>query len=123
MRFVGASVLIIYEGEPTRLEDALEQWEAKILAEDALKAEPDSDSDDDEDEEDYDSDEDQEDDVDGTKEDARLAKECPPIMVKLIDFAHTWIAEGQGADEGVLLGLKTLRGLVQGRMKELEGLA
>jgi 1D-myo-inositol-tetrakisphosphate 5-kinase/inositol-polyphosphate multikinase len=123
MRFVGASVLIVYEGDLARLEDALENWETKIHQEDALKVEPEPDSD--EEDEMYESESEESDgsgDPDGAKEDAKMAKKCPPVVVKMIDFAHTWIAEGQGVDEGVLKGLRTLRGLVQGRSKELEAL-
>jgi 1D-myo-inositol-tetrakisphosphate 5-kinase/inositol-polyphosphate multikinase len=123
MRFVGASVLIVYEGDLARLEDALENWESKIHEEDALKVEPEPDSD--EEDEMYESESEDSDgsgDLDGAKEDAKMAKKCPPVVVKMIDFAHTWIAEGQGVDEGVLKGLRTLRGLVQGRSKELEAL-
>lgn len=117
MRFVGSSVLMVYEGDLVRLDDALEQWESKLSSRDPLAplSEPESDEDDDSEEEDE-----EEDDLDGTKEDAKLAKECPPVKVKMIDFAHTWIAEGEGVDEGVLKGLNTLRGLVQGRKRELE---
>lgn len=121
MRFVGASVLIVYEGDPTRLDDALTQWESKIHEEDPLK--PLEEEDDDEDMIDSESEDEEEDDLDGTKEDAKMAKDCPPVIVKMIDFAHTWIAEGQGVDEGVLKGLATLRSLISGRKAELEAAA
>lgn len=124
MRFVGASVLIVYEGDLARLEDALQQWEDRIHQEDALKSEPEPDSDEDDDDMyETDTESDELGDLDGEKEDAKMAKKCPPVTVKMIDFAHTWIAEGQGVDEGVLKGLRTLRGLVQGRMKELQAAA
>lgn len=121
MRFVGSSVLIVYEGDLTRLEDALAQWESRIHEEDPLK--PELDLEDDEDdmiESESESESDESDDLDGTKEDEKMAKKCPPVVVKMIDFAHTWIAEGQGVDEGVLTGLGTLRGLIRGRKAELE---
>ena len=37
------------------------------------------------------------------------------MTLKMIDFAHTRLVEGEGPDEGVLKGVRTLRGLVQGR--------
>jgi 1D-myo-inositol-tetrakisphosphate 5-kinase/inositol-polyphosphate multikinase len=120
MRFVGASVLIVYEGDLSRLEDALTQWESKIHEEDPLKP---VEEEDDEDMIESESEDESEDDLDGTKEDEKMAKECPPVIVKMIDFAHTWIAEGQGVDEGVLKGLTTLRSLIRGRKAELEALA
>jgi len=119
MRFVGASVLIVYEGDLSRLQDALSQWESKIHEEDPLKP---VEEEDDEDMIDSESEDESEDDLDGTKEDEKMAKECPPVIVKMIDFAHTWIAEGQGVDEGVLKGLATLRSLIRGRKEELEAL-
>jgi 1D-myo-inositol-tetrakisphosphate 5-kinase/inositol-polyphosphate multikinase len=119
MRFVGSSVLIIYEGDLPRLEDALEQWETRIHQEDPLKAELDM-EDDQDDMIDSESESDESDDLDGTKEDEKMAKNCPPVVVKMIDFAHTWIAEGQGVDEGVFKGLGTLRSLIEGRKAELE---
>lgn len=57
---------------------------------------------------------------DGTRSDARKARRCPPLTVKMIDFAHTRLCEGEGRDEGVVLGLKTLVGLVRGRLEEVE---
>ena len=120
MRFVGASVLIVYEGDLTRLEDALAQWESRIHEVDPLKP---VEEEEDDDIIESDSEDEEEDDLDGTKEDEKLAKECPPVIVKMIDFAHTWIAEGQGVDEGVLKGLATLRSLVRGRRTELESQA
>lgn len=117
MRFVGASVLIVYEGDPSRLDDALTQWESKIHEEDPFKP---VEEDEDEDTIESESEDDEEDDLDGTKEDEKMAKACPPVIVKMIDFAHTWIAEGQGVDEGVLKGIATLRSLIKGRKVELE---
>ena len=120
MRFVGSSVLVVYEGDLPRLEHALDQWEDKLKQRDPLAAEPEPSSDDEFDENEDEEDDDDDDlDLDGEKEDAKAAKECPPIRVKMIDFAHTWITEGEGVDHGVLKGLATLRGLVQGRRKEL----
>jgi 1D-myo-inositol-tetrakisphosphate 5-kinase/inositol-polyphosphate multikinase len=138
MRFIGSSVLVVYEGDAARLEDALDRWEVKIAKEKLLAAEKmatqgnipidtksddedeDEDEDDDlnEDEEVTDSDDDSAD-LDGVKEDAKLARRCPPFTVKMIDFAHTWMADGEGVDEGVLKGLETLRGLIRARADEV----
>ncbi len=46
-------------------------------------------------------------------------KPGPPYVVKLIDFAHTRITLGKGPDEGVLFGLDTLLGLIDGRIEQL----
>lgn len=122
MRFVGSSVLVVYEGDLPRLDHALDQWEEKLKQRDPLASEPEPNSDDESDEgEDDDDDDDL--DLDGEREDAKAAKDCPPILVKMIDFAHTWITEGDGVDHGVLKGLATLRSLVQGRKRELEAMA
>jgi 1D-myo-inositol-tetrakisphosphate 5-kinase/inositol-polyphosphate multikinase len=130
-RFIGSSVLIVYEGDPERLEDALDRWDAKqaqraLLASEGLGRGP-ADNDEDDDEDDDDSglfedgdDEDSstssdDDEDDGARADARKARRCPPVTVRMIDFAHTMLVEGEGPDEGVLKGLDTLRGLVRGR--------
>lgn len=44
----------------------------------------------------------------------------PAYAVKVIDFAHTKLEEGLGPDEGVLFGLKTTIGLLQGRIQEVQ---
>lgn len=43
-----------------------------------------------------------------------------PFSLRLIDFAHTRLAHGEGPDEGVLLGMRTLRKLLQGRKEEID---
>ena len=125
-RFIGASILIVYEGEPARLESALDRWEAKRAREAliAAAAPPDrqDDIDEDEDEDDYDEIDDEDsstssddDEDDRAAADAWRARRCPPVTLKMIDFAHTRLVEGEGPDEGVLKGVRTLRSLVQGR--------
>ncbi|WWC64261.1 uncharacterized protein I303_106871 [Kwoniella dejecticola CBS 10117] len=136
IRFVGASLLIVYEGDSEKLPLAIERYEKKkairalkangpsgineqrsAFSEDGSNAsESDSDSQD-ENSEDND-DEDEEDDKEG--EEKRERNECPPIRVKMIDFAHTWLTPDEGPDQGVLLGLKTLKGLIEGRKAEIE---
>lgn len=97
IRAVGASLLVVYESDPTRLAEcftALDEGRTK-WKEDA-EIDPDADSDE-EDEE-----------------------ETPlPISLHLIDFAHTFPTPGKGADEGVLLGLDKFTELVRGRLEEL----
>ena len=44
-----------------------------------------------------------------------------PFTLRLIDFAHTRLVQGQGKDEGFLLGLESTMRLILGRLGELEG--
>lgn len=122
LRAVGASVLVVYEGDPVRLEQALERFAAKrvTLAARSLAEGLDDDDDEEESDEEIESDSEDSDTDDGVKADERRAAKCPPLVVRLIDFAHTWLVEGEGPDQGVLLGLKTFRGLVQRRRDEVE---
>ena len=133
-RFIGASVLIVYEGDPERLADALERYDATKQARvsagtnaGTVEAGP-EDVDEDEDDEDEDllgdsdldsSTSSDDDSQDGTRADARRARRCPPFTLKMIDFAHTRLVQGEGVDEGVLLGLRTLRRLVKARREEV----
>ena len=130
-RFTGSSILIVYEGDPERLEDALERYEARRARRALLQAEapsaeaPDSEeewdvSDEDEDSASTSSDDDED---DGARADARRARRCPPFTLKVIDFAHTRLVEGEGPDEGVLKGIKTLKGLVKGRLEQVKAAA
>lgn len=43
-----------------------------------------------------------------------------PLEMRLIDFAHTRNAEGEGPDEGVLLGLRTVQSLLEALTAKLE---
>jgi hypothetical protein len=43
-----------------------------------------------------------------------------PFTLRLIDFAHTRLVQGQGKDEGFLLGLESTMRLIKGRLGELE---
>lgn len=129
MRAVGSSLLVVYEGDVERLAHALDRADANRVR-DAARAlnEDDGDDDEDDDPDEYPSDldesdsdtSDDSDDVDGVRADARAARRAPPLSVKLIDFAHTWLVEGDGADTGVLKGLETIRALVGGRMRDVE---
>lgn len=123
LRAVGASVLVVYEGDADRLAAAFERFDRRRVTMAARSLNP-ADSDEDEDaSESSDSDDCDDGDGDGASADARRARKCPPLVVRLIDFAHTWLEEGEGPDAGVLLGLHTLRGLVQRRRAEVEAVA
>ena len=97
---VGASLLIIYEADVERAKEGL-----AILAERAGFFE----------EEFEDEDEDDDDD------EGRVKKVGAPFVVKLIDFAHTSVALGQGPDQGVLLGVSTVLKLLDGRIAQISG--
>lgn len=43
-----------------------------------------------------------------------------PFSLRLIDFAHTRLAHGEGPDEGLLMGMRTLRRSLQGRREEID---
>ncbi|WWD06570.1 hypothetical protein V865_004663 [Kwoniella europaea PYCC6329] len=123
IRFVGGSLLIVYEGDPPKLEEALDRYQLnrlKSTTEEGVDKDRSAFSDDGSIPSDLDSDEESDEDEDEDEE-SRASRKCPPVRVKLIDFAHTWLAQGEGPDQGVLKGLSTLRGLLQGRKKEIEG--
>ncbi|KAL1410924.1 hypothetical protein Q8F55_001867 [Vanrija albida] len=130
LRAVGMSVLIVYEGDPARLGPALDRYEAKRVSRAAKGLARDESDDDDDvgylDNESVNSDDSDEyasgDDAEpySAKADARAAKKAPALSVKLIDFAHTWMVKGEGADQGVLKGIATLRALLQGRLKQVQ---
>ncbi|KDQ18561.1 hypothetical protein BOTBODRAFT_103744 [Botryobasidium botryosum FD-172 SS1] len=118
MRMIGGSLLIIWEGDSETLEKAFEAWDART----AKRNDEDEGEEEDEDE---DEDEESEDDT-GTGDITpggttinKPKKLGPPFLVKLIDFAHTRHALGEGPDQGVLLGLKTTLDLLDGRLKEI----
>ena len=99
-RMVGGSMLIIYEAEWARAAESIKKYleheEEEILAEE---------------EEDDDDDDDDDDDPE--------TKLGPPLLVKLIDFAHTALKPGEGPDTGVLSGVDTLLKLLDGRLEDL----
>lgn len=91
MRMVGGSLLIVWEGDETALKASLDHAAAEIDVDEG-------DSDDSE---------------------AKKAAIGPPLLVKLIDFAHTRLAPGEGPDQGVLLGIDTVLNLLEGRAKQV----
>jgi len=105
MRMVGGSILVVYEADWDRLRKCLEEWPMDA---DEL--------------EDYEEpDEDDADDGSGVVGEGD-GKTGPPYLVKLIDFAHTSVREGEGPDKGVLLGLDTVINLLEGRIDQFTGL-
>ena len=100
-RMVGGSMLIIYEAEWARAAESIKKYleheEEEILAEEEEEEEDDDDDDDDDPE----------------------TKLGPPLLVKLIDFAHTALKPGEGSDTGVLSGVDTLLKLLDGRLEDL----
>ncbi|TCD66411.1 hypothetical protein EIP91_001402 [Steccherinum ochraceum] len=98
MRMVGGSLLVIYEAD----------WER--AAEGIRREEEGEDLDDEEDEEEEDEEE------DGEKE----KKVRRAYVVKLIDFAHTFILAGRGPDQSLLTGLDNAVVLLKGRIEEVE---
>ena len=95
---VGASLLIIYEADWTRAEQSLISF-----------------SEDEDEKDDDDVDDDNNDD-----EDESISKRPgPPFVVKLIDFAHTRLAPGEGPDQSVLTGMDTILNLLNARLGEI----
>ena len=97
MRMVGASLLIIYEADWARAEQCLTEFNEE---EDVVEDEGADMADEDD-------------------EDDSSKRPGPPFVVKLIDFAHTRFAPGEGPDKGVLLGMDTLLKLLDTRLAEI----
>ncbi|RDX47392.1 SAICAR synthase-like protein [Lentinus brumalis] len=99
MRMVGGSLLVIYEADWARAREGLKWLEEE----------------EEDDEDDEDEGEDNEESSDSEKK-----RVGPPYLVKLIDFAHTKIVPGIGPDEGVLKGVDTVLGLLDGRIEQVK---
>ena len=97
MRMVGASLLIIYEADWIRAEESLTSFSE---------------------EEDERNDEDKEID-DDDEDESNSNRPGPPFVVKLIDFAHTRLAPGEGPDQNVLIGMDTILKLLNARLGEI----
>jgi inositol-polyphosphate multikinase len=96
IRMVGASLLIIYEADWTRAEHSLTSFSEE------------------------DDEKDEDDDIDDDDDDESNSKQPgPPFVVKLIDFAHTRLAPGEGPDESVLIGMDTILKLLDARLGEI----
>jgi 1D-myo-inositol-tetrakisphosphate 5-kinase/inositol-polyphosphate multikinase len=127
-RFVGMSLLVIYEGDEEALRQALLNQPPPRMDDEDGSAEDDDDDDDDDDEEDEDSlesgDELDDDEMGVVTSSSRQRKKTTSsVVVKLIDFAHSRVVdkEGgeQGPDLGVLTGIGTIVELVEGRLGEV----
>lgn len=102
MRMVGGSLLIIYEANWEKAEEG-NKTEAERKAAGL--------------------DEDEEEDEDSDEDDEETVKTAgAAYVVKLIDFAHTFILPGRGADESLLTGMDTTLRLLKGRIEEVEAL-
>jgi inositol-polyphosphate multikinase len=114
LRMIGSSLLIVYEADWDRAQTGV-QWLAEQQASmssggDGVEEEEiNEDTDVEGSEEDGESEED-------SSEDEGLESPC---VVRLIDFAHTRLKPGEGADVGVLKGLDTLLSLLDGRIASL----
>jgi inositol-polyphosphate multikinase len=110
---VGGSLLIIYEGDWERAAEGVKRF--LFEDENSSGGGENEDGDDEEDEEEDEDDEDDEDenDLEGNK---RLG---PPYTLSLIDFAHTRVIPGRGPNQGVQLGLSTVRKLLDGRIEQV----
>ncbi|KAF9653872.1 SAICAR synthase-like protein [Thelephora ganbajun] len=98
IRMVGGSFLIIYESDIERVKQGI-----ALLEEEGVE------------EADYD-----DEDEGSEDEDAENTKPGPPCLVKLIDFAHIGVVDGEGPDEGVLLGMDTTLKLLDGRIAQIK---
>jgi 1D-myo-inositol-tetrakisphosphate 5-kinase/inositol-polyphosphate multikinase len=101
LHLIGSSVLIIYEGDWERAEMGV-RW----LAEQPASSEEEGDV------------EEEEGSEESSEESSDEGSECP-CVVKLIDFAHTRLKPGQGADVGVLKGLDNIVSLLDRRIAEV----
>ncbi|GAA5971026.1 hypothetical protein JCM11641_004116 [Rhodosporidiobolus odoratus] len=117
IRMRGGSLLIIVEGDAAALEAALLRAQAAQTKQSASAARGGSEaSEEAAEEEDDDAASTSTTDSEGTAASHTLL----PYELRLIDFAHTRAAPGEGPDEGVLLGVRTTKELIQGLVKKLE---
>jgi len=123
----GASLLIVTEGHAPSLAAALVREDAALARMDAA-----ADAEGGTEEEEQVNGEDDEDD-DGESVDScdsqgqALAHTCRSLDMRVIDFAHTRLADpgkGEvGGDEGVLWGVRTLRGLIKALQRRVRAVA
>lgn len=95
-RMVGGSLLIIYDADWKRVEEGLKRIEE------------------------HNDDDEEDDEVEDDDEEEEKATTGPPYLVKLIDFAHTKLVPGKGPDQGVLKGIDTVLGLLDGRINQVK---
>ncbi|KAG0696989.1 hypothetical protein DFH29DRAFT_948659 [Suillus ampliporus] len=113
MRMVGGSILIVYEGDWERASNAISAPSGTARTE-----------------EDEDEEVEVEIDENGqivlesipdetTEEEEEEERQAPLCSLSLIDFAHTRLTDGAGADEGVLKGIQTMIDLVRQRKDKI----
>jgi 1D-myo-inositol-tetrakisphosphate 5-kinase/inositol-polyphosphate multikinase len=119
----GESILIAYEADWQRAEEALKAHEARKQA-DAIDQQSNdvgvTDADQEQDADGQAGDEEDEDDDDEDGDEESTPRLGPAYAVKLIDFAHTRLKPGEGPDEGALVGLSTILKLLDGRIAQVE---
>lgn len=117
IRMRGGSLLVVVEGDPDALERAILR-SSSSTDNSALNAQQQGDGGDEE----YGGDDnDDAASVSTTDEEGNAKPETLlPLEMRLIDFAHTRSAVGEGPDEGVLLGLRTVQSLLEALTAKLE---
>jgi 1D-myo-inositol-tetrakisphosphate 5-kinase/inositol-polyphosphate multikinase len=129
IRIIGSSLLIVYEGHGDAAQEILKNMETlSTTRQDGDQEKEDAEiADEEEIEVEYeDEDEGDEGDISGDIEDEDdEGGDLPllPCAVKLIDFGHTRLKPGEGADTSVLLGLDTVLKLIDGRIEEISGVS
>ncbi|OAX34997.1 SAICAR synthase-like protein [Rhizopogon vinicolor AM-OR11-026] len=117
MRMIGGSILIVYEGDWVRASKAFSTPSGTGMTEEEEE------EDDDDDEVEVEIDENGQIVLESIPDEAmdedEDEKEAPLCSLSLIDFAHTRLTEGQGADEGVLKGIQTIIDLVRQRREKV----
>lgn len=140
VRMRGGSLLLVVEGDEDKLRAAMERKYLLPPGDESSPTAPsppsnqapyspsqarskeatdNDESDDDKGEEGRNSDDESE--ASSTDEDGSpLASSLRAFELRLIDFAHFSATPNEGKDEGVLLGLKTVEGLVRGLLEKCE---
>jgi len=102
-RMYSASVLMVYEGDPDALDGVIryKEGDGKIIDVEALEAdEPDELDGEDDDKE-----------MDDQEEDEELKQKIHEVV--MIDFAHAHWTPGQGPDENVLQGIRSIKRILE----------
>lgn len=101
-RMYSASILMVYEGDPDALDSLVKynEKDGKVMDIEAVEAEEPDAIDAEDDEEDFDDDEDEE-------------PKQKIYEVAMIDFAHAHWTPGQGSDENVLQGVRSIKRILE----------
>lgn len=111
LRVRGSSLLIVVEGDATALAAAVDRVQEEATKPPSRRDTEDEDEDDNSDAESVSTT-----DGDGNAKPHTLL----PFDVKWIDFAHARAAPGEGIDEGLILGVRTTRELLEGLRERLQ---